>query len=386
MKSYPVNKMVPLFDQQEEWNFRMRMVREAQQFIYVSTYFLQYDRYGREYVNALIDACKRGVSVTLIIDAFGQMLATALMTPEEIKTVKHALEELEGNNANVVFYRCASPLKKVLGSGQHIKIQLTEEGVGLFSSGNISATSYDKWREFTVYVEGVIVIALLNELANMGVSIERAHAEIIESVCRVQGVGTQTIGYISYNPTKDPHLLNPLQLCYPNPITDYLVKIFSEAQKTISLTSLYFKPIPSLLNALVEAARRGVRVEIFHSHREALGPSMVPWMPSYHLYPQLLDAGIDIYENLRGEHSKIILIDCETVFFGSYNLEYAAHDRLAEAMMLSCDGEFVKSIDALFSRLRMTEDNIKVDNTTLTALPAAIKRKAKYMKAFSRWL
>ncbi len=57
----------------------------------------------------------------------------------------------------------------------HIKIQLSDKGGALFASGNISATSYDRWREFSLYVEGPITIRLLEEFASMGAVVNTSH-------------------------------------------------------------------------------------------------------------------------------------------------------------------------------------------------------------------
>ena len=43
----------------------------------------------------------------------------------------------------------------------------------------------------------------------------------------------------------------------------------SEAGVVALITSFYFKPVGPLLEAVLRAARRGVGVEVYHSHREA---------------------------------------------------------------------------------------------------------------------
>ena len=76
---------------------------------------------------------------------------------------------------------------------------------------------------------------------------------------------------------------------------------------------------------------------MYHSHRDALPATDLAWIAAAAHYPRLMKAGVRIYENRHGEHSKIVLIDNEWVAFGSYNFEHAAHDRLAEAMLASRD-------------------------------------------------
>ena len=382
MQAFTATTLLSLSDPKEEWRYRLEMLVRAQQFVYASTYFLQLDHYGCVYVEALLKARARGVEITLLVDGFGQMLAGSLMTKDEKVNVKKAWQRLRDSGVNLVFYRCRNPLKRLLGSGMHIKIQLSEAGGAIFSSGNITAISYEKWHEYSVYVEGSIVTRLLQEFEDLGCCVPQEHKH---RLARSVGQAGDVIQYISYNPVLDPHPLNPIYIRNPNAVTDYIERMIRQAQQRISLSSFYFKPAPHLTRALVDAARRGVKIEIFHSHRDALGPSIMPWIPCYHGYRELLDAGIHIYENHRGEHSKIILIDQKTAIFGSYNFEYAAHDRLAEAMMISNNAPFISSLEAVFDHLRCNSDNVFFADAMM-ALPKAIDWKVKLLKPISRWI
>lgn len=384
MEAYGIRLLIPLFDQREEWNRRICMIHEAKQFLYASTYFLHCDRYGREYVEALLAARARGVAVTLLIDGFAHQLARNIMSTEDIAFLEESVVTLQNKGANVIFYRSRSFLQRWLGSGMHIKIQLSDNGDALFASGNISSTSYERWKEFSVYVRGAIVPRLLQELADLGVVVEANHMRHLVSM--EKNAATGKIGYLSHNPVMDPHPLNPVMLTHPNRITDYLVKEFANTAHSICLTSFYFKPPPVLIKSLIDVAKRGVKIEIFHSHRDSLGASILPWIPSIYHYRALLDAGVTIYESLSGEHSKIILIDGKKAIFGSYNLEYAAHDRLAEGMMVSDDKALLHAITANFSGLRSGPDVTKVDKVTLLQLPATVLWKTLLLRPFVRWI
>lgn len=383
MERYAASKLILLPDQKEEWLCRLRMIREAQRFLYISTYYLHYDRYGHEYVEALLAARRRGVAVTLLIDDFGQRIARNLMTAQEIREGKEAIQRLKQEGASVIFYRCRSPLQRCLGSGMHIKIQLADTGGALFASGNIAATSYEQWREFSVYVEGSIVLRLLKEFSLLGVPVDTHHEQYLQSTIVP---GNAPLYYLSYNPVDDPHPFNPWRLAHRNFLTDYLENLFADATRKICLTSFYFKPAPALMTALVDAAGRGVEVEIFHSHRDALEPTIIPWLPSYCFYPALLAHGVKVYENRRGEHSKIILIDGKTAVFGSYNLEHAAHERVAEAMMASSGESVIAAIENLFKSLRASADNVCITDSFFKELPAHIHWKAQCLKPFMRWI
>ena len=69
----------PLWVRAAEWECRLRMIREATTFLYLSTFYIEYDRYGIELLAALLDAQRRGVAVNLLVDGFGQLLGGILM-------------------------------------------------------------------------------------------------------------------------------------------------------------------------------------------------------------------------------------------------------------------------------------------------------------------
>ena len=71
----------PLWNRRLEWARRLQMIRAAREFLYLSTYYIEYDAYGIELLEALAAAQGRGVQVHLLIDAFGQRLGGVLMSP-----------------------------------------------------------------------------------------------------------------------------------------------------------------------------------------------------------------------------------------------------------------------------------------------------------------
>jgi len=162
--------------------------------------------------------------------------------------------------------------------------------------------------------------------------------------------------------------------------------MIEEAKSSIAITSLYFKPVEPLMAALLAAARRGVDVEIHHSHRDALPATELAWIAAAAHYPRLLRAGVRVYENRHGEHSKIVVIDGARVAFGSYNFEHAAHDRLAEAMLASRDPVAVRPALAIFEELRRHPDNVPVTPQTLRDLPVRLRVKRTILGPFKRWM
>ena len=129
-----------------------------------------------------------------------------------------------------------------------------------------------------------------------------------------------------------------------------------------------------------------MQVEVHHSHRDALPSTDLAWIAAAAHYDRLLPAGVRVYENRHGEHSKIVLVDDDWVAFGSYNFEHAAHDRLAEAMLVSRDARAIQPATAIFAELRQHPDNLLVTPQVIGGLPARLKTRRRLLGRFKRWM
>jgi cardiolipin synthase len=229
------------------------------------------------------------------------------------------------------------------------------------------------------------VRTLLESYRDIGGAVEASHLRQLGEAAEADG-GDLALDYVLCNPNALQGTAGPLGWRGANPVTDALVDGIARARTSIALTSFYFKPVEPLLRALVAAARRGVVVEVHHSHRDALPATDLAWIAAAAHYDRLLEAGVGIFENRRGEHSKIVLIDDEWAAFGSYNFEHAAHDRLAEAMLISRDRRATAPAAAIFAELRENPDNVRVTGVTLRSLPTRLAVRRTLLGPFKRWM
>lgn len=377
--------LLPLWDRAAEWACRLAMVGEARSFVYLSTYYVEHDAYGVAMLTALLAARRRGVAVNLLIDGFGQRLGGVLMSPADRAALSALLADLRSAGAVVTVYRPEQTIQRWLGGGQHVKIQVSEAGEAVFGSSNLSRSSFEGWNEYSVSLRGPVVRTLLESYRAIGGSVEEPHLRQLAGVENA-GAADLTLEYWLCNPNLLQGWRGPLGWHGRNLVTDRLVDRIDAARRSILITSFYFKPVAPLVAALEAAARRGVQVEVYHSHREALPATDLAWMAAAAHYDRLLGAGVHIYENRRGEHSKIVLVDDEWVAFGSYNFEHAAHDRLAEAMLASGDPRATRPAAAIFTELARHPDNVRVTARSLDGLPARLRARRRLLGPFKRWM
>ena len=252
----------------------------------------------------------------------------------------------------------------------------------------MSRSSFEGWNEYSVRLRGPVVYTLLESYRAIGGQVDDRHLRTLGDVAQVGPTEAPPIEleYWLCNPNLLQGRLGPIGWRGQNVVTAQMIRMVEEARETIEITSFFFKPVTPLLVALFDAARRGVRVDVYHSHRDALPATDLAWIASAVTYGRLLDAGIQVYENRHGEHSKLVLVDRARVAFGSYNFEDAAHDRLAEAMLVSRDARAIDPAASIFDGLRVDPDNVRVTDESVRVLPGRIKRRLALYGRFRRWM
>ena len=345
-----------LWSRQQEWDARMRMIARARSFLYLSTFYIEWGERAKECLNALVNAQQRGVSTVLLIDQFGQRLGGTQMNRQQRRSLQDRLQQLRDSGGKVVPFQADHWIDRLLCGGQHIKIQVSEQGEAIFGSSNLSDQSFTGWNEFSVAVQGPISGVLLNNL--QGLVGDQAGFDRCQAGFPSSDAGPISLRYIAFSPTQEE---KPSRLWRgsANPISSLLCREIDRATSQIEISSFYFKPIASVRDALKRASKRGVRVRVFHSDRQTLSSS-VPWLAAATDYRSLLKHGIELYETTQGEHSKIVLIDDRWAAFGSYHLEDAADDRLAEAMMVTEESELIGYFRRLFTQLRDSPNSHRV--------------------------
>jgi len=382
--AHGVDSFISLTSRAEEWQRRLAMVGAARRFLYLSTYFYHPDRYGREMAEALLAAAARGVDVWLVVDGFGQRLAGALMSRAERAAARRLWPTLEAAGVHVCRYTPRQPLQRLLGGGYHIKVQVSEQGEAIYASGNISATSFTGWNEYAVAVRGPVVRPMVESVMAAIDRPDRSHLDCLGPPV-ADGPPDPIWRYVAHLPCDDPSPVSPFRHRWPNQVTDALVEMIDRAEKRLAITSFYFKPVEPLLAAVERAARRGVQVEILHSHRDALPASAAPWLAATFTYRRLLAAGVAIFERRGGEHSKIVVVDDREAAVGTYNLEWAAHDRLAESMLLTRDPSIVAELDAVVAAIRAEPTVDRVTPADLAALSLPLKLRRALLYPVRRW-
>lgn len=135
-------------------------------------------------------------------------------------------------------------------------------------------------------------------------------------------------------------------------------KAIGEAREDVLIASAYFLPGRKLRNALIHAAKRGVRVRLLLQGRyeyfmQLHGARVV--------YGALLDAGVEIYEYTAGYlHAKVAVVDRHWATVGSSNLDPLSLLLAHEANVVVEDTAFAQSLHAGVSQA-LDQQSLRVD-------------------------
>lgn len=127
-----------------------------------------------------------------------------------------------------------------------------------------------------------------------------------------------------------------------------MLKAIQTSQRRILITMAYFAPGAEMVDALAEAARRGVDVQLVLPSVSDFAPVRAAGQ-SY--YDRLLRAGVRIHE-LQGSmlHTKTAVFDGVVSIVGSSNMDYRSFVANNELNAVVLGEDFGTAMQALFER------------------------------------
>lgn len=353
------NRVKLLVNGEQAFPEMLGALAKAKKRISLEIYKIRMDAVGRRFVKALIDAAKRGVTVRFLYDAYGSRTVSG----QDLDALCAAGAEVRIFNPFIWW-----TLLRV-NNRDHRKI-IVVDGRIAFVGGLNFAEEYDGnglngWRDTAIMVEGPAALEA-----------ERVFAES----WRQGGIGFigQDLPLVGFRPLKrvidDPliwllgwngifdsaedapetngtvrvRIVSSAPDHLSSTIVDKYLLAINSAQRSISITTAYFVPPLTLRRALVDAAKRGVRVRLILQ-----GSTDVPTVRtvSTGYYGGLLKHGVEIYEWEQSVlHAKTMVVDGVWATVGSANLDGRALFLSYEANVAVVDHTFAVAMEAQFER------------------------------------
>jgi cardiolipin synthase A/B len=336
-------------------------IAAARSRVLLESYIVEDQGVAAEIAELLLAKAAQGVRVALLYDAVG-----SLSTPETF------FQRLADGGVAVCAFNPIDPTHRPghwgINHRDHRKLLVTDNtaaftgginisrvyGSGSFGSrakvkagkaGDADALK-DGWRDTQIEMRGPVVPALANVFATtwreQGC---RGELAALQATSAPSEPGQRLVKVIASDPRDQS-----------NRIYDTLIKAVDASQRNVRLTMAYFAPGAEFVQALADAARRGVTVELVLPGRSDF-TLMLHAGRSY--YGQLLDAGVRLHEVEHAMmHAKTAVIDDVLATVGSSNLDWRSIVDNNELNVIVLGEDFGAEMKALFERDRQASREV----------------------------
>ncbi|MDV5105253.1 cardiolipin synthase [Clostridium perfringens] len=317
---------------------------KAKHHIHLEYYIVNSDEIGNEIKDILIKKALEGVKVRFIIDKVGS---------SDLK--RSYIKDLKKAGVSVVMYSYfLAPLLKVINTQinyrNHRKIVVIDGQVGFLGGINIGDEylgrnkNFGYWRDTHIMIKGDFVLALQAVFLDDFITIEKANNSYTF-------YDKEFDKYFPENIVAKERVLMQLVKSGPDStfpaIMQSVLKMIMTARENIYITTPYFVPPSSIIEALRIASLSGVDVKIIFPEKS--DHFMVNKASKSYL-AELMDCGIEVYFYDKSSfiHSKTMTIDGKICTLGTTNMDIRSFELNYEINTVIYDKEITCKLDALF--------------------------------------
>ncbi len=344
-------------------------IEAARDHVHLETYILRSDTTGRRFLAALRARARAGVDVRVLYDALGSRGID-----------ETALAPLREAGGDVVAFNPLSRLFPRFAPRRrdHRKILIVDGTVGFTGGLNIGdeykrgiAGGEPAWRDAHVRVEGPVV----RDLA----------AVFLESWFRADG---PDLAWHAFLASEVPlcgetrcAVLADGPVYRRRRMRELVTSSLQSAEHEVQLESPYFAPGRRVLDALSEASRSGVTVDLLlagHTDHPLLRRA------SRAILPRLIACGVRVYEYEKGMmHGKVAVFDDSWAVVGTSNLDRQSFEHSYEVNLIIEGGEIPARLRERFQRDVAASRRIDADSLAARRWPERlVDRLAALLLAF----
>ncbi len=291
---------------QTAWNAMYEALKGATRSILWEVYIFADDRAGQRFVDLLVEKAQANVEVKLIVDTIGGRFLS-----------KTAIDRLRAAGVMVLFYNPVHFEWRLmrwvarLWYRNHRKVLIIDEITAFMGGVNITFTATE-WNDLHVRLDGPVVAPLIRDFAETFVASGGERAAVSRYLSADGAKSERPVGWERFMfLAMAPHRGSDRRF-----VRSFYLKAVARAQKKFTLITPYYIPYKKFLNALVEARRRGVEVEIITPLRS--DHRFLDYM-AYYFLEVSERLGATIYLLPKMNHAKGFLVDGEAGLVGSSN-------------------------------------------------------------------
>lgn len=317
----------------------LEAINNATDTIYFESFIWRSDETGQRFKSALIAAARRGVEVYVIYDGFAVLNQAPSFYLFPALPTLHVLRFPEIRSGMFTLN-----MRKT--GRDHRKILVVDSSVGFVGGYNIGDPFGYEWRDTHVRITGPAVWELENGFADFWNHFKNRRQPSLPDQ-----------GAKAWNSAITAAFNLPYRLLYP--VRGLYIDAMDRARDHIMITSAYFIPDREILQALVNAVRRGVRVQVlipeFSNH------IMADWVARPY-YGELLREGVEIWLYRHAMvHSKTMTVDGMWSTIGTANIDRLSMLGNFEVNMQFHSRELASQMEAIFANDLTTARKLTID-------------------------
>ena len=328
----PGNQVTTLVNGDEIFPAMLQSIRGAQKTITFETFIYWTGDIGKSFADALSERARAGVHVHLLLDWVGS-----------VKMEAKYLDQMKAAGVNIQQYH---PLRWYnlgrMNNRTHRKLLVIDGKVGFTGGVGIAelwtgdAQDPDHWRDLHYRVEGPVVAQMQAAFMDNWMKTSGLVLHGSDYFPALAPVGDQAAQMFKSSPNEGSESMRLM----------YLLAI-NAAQHRLRIANAYFVPDDLTVKTLVEAAERGVDVQVLVPGT-GIDTEMVR-KASRARWGKLLKAGVRIYEYQPTMlHCKLMVVDDLWVSVGSTNFDNRSFRLNDEANLNVYDRVFAQQQNAIF--------------------------------------
>ena len=303
-------------------------IEGARRRVMFETYIWKGDEVGERFKAALAEAAERGVEVHVIYDAFANLVVSPRFKrfPPSVHVLRYPVY-----NAGLRFL----DLRRY--GRDHRKILVVDDEVGFVGGYNVGSAYATEWRDTHVRITGPAVWDLTRAFADFWNLHRRRRLGRSERPLLLETAS-------AWEPRIRLHRNVPRLWMFP--IRSVYLEAINRASTRIWLTQAYFLPDQDFVDALKDAARRGVDVRLLVPLKS--NHVVADWI-SRGYYSQLLAAGVRIFRFRDAMvHAKTATVDSSWSTVGTANIDRLSLQGNYEINVEIIDPGFAGALERVF--------------------------------------
>ncbi|MEG0641195.1 MAG: cardiolipin synthase [Clostridium sp.] len=374
-----IDNNISLFkDGHEKFDALKRELLLAKHHIHLEYYIVKHDTIGNEIKDILIKKSLEGVKIRFIIDKVGSGSLS-----------RGYKRDLKKAGIEVVDYSYfLSPLLRFINTQinyrNHRKIVIIDGIVGFIGGNNIGDDYLGNgklgyWRDSHIMVRGDFVLGLQGVFLDDYFTIKKANEEelLYESE------------FEQYFPKPQKNNNQIIQLVKSGPNSEFpsimhsMFKMINMAEDHIYITTPYFVPPESIMEALKVAILSGIEVKILFPGQY---DHLIVYYASRSYLAELLKCGakLYLYDTKAFVHAKVMSIDGKISTLGTANVDMRSFELNYEINCVIYDDNFTKQIEDMFIDDLLSSKELTLEQYENT--PVIIKFLEAFMRLFSSLL